>query len=294
MKIANDVQHTVLSRLWQKMGHTVHTFQPDEKYDIIILHNLDSFLFISQHCENTKIILFPQGIPHPLWAQKSILCKMAEHPKVARVVFYHKLHKDAWEFTKECALIPPALDFDSYPQWTGTEKRIVTVGSNVGNIDWAFGTAIWQQAASGLPATLIGANNEDFGSVERGIVGVMEHKQFIEYMQSSLVYFNPILHLPISYPFLEALAIGMPVVSCINPLTIMMLNAYKGDIFGYFTPIVYQIRSLLKEAVLQDEDDFRKMAIDSGISERAKSVVRLLFSEQQFSMLWDKLFKEVL
>lgn len=295
MKIANDVQHVILTRLWQKMGHTVSTFKQGEEYDVIILHNLDSLSSVLKSCGKTKIILFPQGIPYPFWTNGTIMNDIAtRHKEIVRTVFYHELHKNAWEYKEPCTLIPPSLDFDAYPQWTGKEKRIVTVGSNVENIDWAFGTAIWQRVTSNLPAALVGENNEGFGSSDRGIIGILEHSQLIEYMQSSLVYLNPVLHLPVSYAFLEALAIGMPVVSCINPLTMLVLNNYNGDSFGYFTPIVHQMRLLLQEIISLDKDDFYKRVIDSGMSERAKNVVRLFFNEEQFSTLWNKLFEEIL
>lgn len=297
MKILTDQAHPIIDWAWRNMGHEVETLSPSNlAADVYILKNFESFRVIGLTLQkagitNPKVILFQQNTPYPLWNGKAILTAIAKSPSVKTAVFYHEFHRAAWEFEGNSHLVKPTLNFALYPEWVGANAEVITIASRADELGWAVGTDIWNVVTAGFQRRLIGTDNEKVGTVENGVVGYLPHKKVVEALVNCRMYVNPNIHLPLPYGFLEAMAVGTPMITNKNALSYTIYPNVQ-EMLGFMSPVVHEMRRALIGSFV--EQDFVSNFKDMGVGARARAYVRDQFSNEEFAAQWNKVFEEVL
>lgn len=297
MKIITDQAHPIIDWAWRNMGHEVEVLSPSNlAADLYILKNFESFRVFGLTTQNAgitnpRVILFPQNTPYPLWDGKKILTAIARSPSIKTTVFYHELHHAVWEFEGNSHFVKPTLNFALYPEWAGAKQEVVTIASRVVDLGWAVGADIWNVVTAGFQRRLIGTDNEKVGTAEDGVVGYLPHKKVVDALVNCRMYFNPNIHLPLPYGFLEAMAVGAPVITNKNALSFMIYSNVQ-EALGFMSPVVHEMRRALIGSFV--EQDFVSNFKDMGVGARARAYVRDQFSNEEFAAQWNKVFEEVL
>jgi len=162
--------------------------------------------------------------------------------------------------------------------WQGNIKKAVAAVNGLPN-RIECGPDIWQKINKKVPIILFGTDSEKFGG--KGPVPNDElRKEFIKYR----VYFNSTTASSIPMAMLEAMSVGMPVVST---ATTEIPNIIKDGVNGFISNntdiLAEKINLLLKN---------KKLAKKLG--RKAKKTIKRKFSEKKFIKEWNNLFKKVI
>lgn len=118
------------------------------------------------------------------------------------------------EFAGEDVVIRQCVDTDDFDGWTGEDKNIITVCKWMKKRSWYCEFPFYEFVTSPYERKLIGLANEDIPYAMTDV----PFQEMLNHMRRSRVYFSTCTKpAPLTYSFVEALTMGVPIVS-IGPL----------------------------------------------------------------------------
>jgi len=238
-----------------------------------------------------KKISIIHTVPYPLY-NGGIYHQIKADPWMQRLVLLTEEAVLAWRLNPmEVEVINPMIDVDSYPEWRTLPDRsannvILTVVNNLPQRNWCCGWDVWRYNTMGLPRVLVGEGNEAAG---RAAIGFKSGEEVKLLMHDAAVYFNTNLHSPIGTSLLEAMAVGMPIVSTDTYAAHTFLTHSETSL-NPKSAILSNVQPVLRAGVhdvLQNPEKYRKMG------QAARKVARDVFDPERFRFQWQTLLEEV-
>lgn len=161
--------------------------------------------------------------------------------------------------------------------WKGNIKKAVTAINNLPE-RIECGPDIWQKVSKKVPVVLFGGNSEKFGGK-----GPIANNKLKNELSKYRVYFNPTTASSLPMAMLEAMSIGLSVVTT---ATTDIPNIIKNGVDGFISnnPDVLsdRINLLIKNKNLAQK-----------LGSKAKEIIKKQFSSERFIEEWNKLFKDL-
>jgi len=259
------------------------------KYDLCLVHSIERYEFL----RNTPIkkIYLEHTVPYPLSNQLPHHY-IIKDPNVARMVYLSEEQVLAWRMHPlEVEVILPMIDVDAYPAWRTLPDRqpveaILTVCNNLPDRNWCCGWDVWRYNCMGLPRVLAGEGNDPAGQAACGFKSGEEVKLM---MHDHAVYFNTNLYSPIGTSLLEAMAVGMPIVSTNRGIARSFLTHLDTSI-NPKSAVLSNVQPVLRLGlmdVLKNPEEYRAMG------QAARIVAKEVFDPERFRMQWKMLLEDV-
>lgn len=205
-------------------------------------------------------------------------------------VFITSSNLEAWGEKEDDknSIILHAMDVENYPKYNAEMAKsasfnyIMTIVNAFIERDWCCGYILWHQCIWPFPDVRVyGYGNENLG--RKYCKGAVPHGRILELLQTAGVYFNPSTASPIPMSLLEAMAVGVPVVTtaAYEPGRVM-----KSGVHGIVSDDPVELREGL-ELMLKD----RNKAIEMG--QNARELVKEKFSLDSFVLNWQGVFNKV-
>lgn len=170
------------------------------------------------------------------------------------------------------------VEIDKRTKWSGKIKKSVTAINDLYRRP-ECGNKMWQAVVKKAPNVLIGGNSERLGGI-----GVVENKFLRKEFSKYRAYFNPTKRSSTPLTMLEAMSVGLPVVSTAG---MGFSGIIKNGINGFTSN---NVNTLAKKINLLVED--KKLA--QRLGENAQKTIRDKFSVARFVRQWNDLFNEVI
>lgn len=162
--------------------------------------------------------------------------------------------------------------------WKGDTKKAVTAINNLPE-RIECGPDIWQKVSKKAPVVLFGANSEKF----RG-KGLIKNDKLKTELSKYRVYFNPTTASSLPMAMLEAMSIGLPVVTtATTDIPYIVKNGINGFTSNNTDVLSNKINLLIKNKNLAQK-----------LGSRAKGTIKKEFSTERFIKEWNNLFKELI
>jgi glycosyltransferase involved in cell wall biosynthesis len=139
------------------------------------------------------------------------------------------------------------------------------------------GYEIWEKVSKKVPNILIGDDSKKLGGI-----GPIRHDLLIKKLTNYRVYFNPTTDSSVPMSMLEAMSIGMPVVTlATTDLPNIIKNEKNGFISNDINFLVEKIKLLIKDKRLTQE-----------LGTKARETIENKFSMKRFINEWNDVLKE--
>ena len=253
------------------------------RYDRVICHNMEDLLFVRDF-KVPKILVFHNRLSTEIAlggyrTEKDRYLEQVRHLFDSiddlHLVFISEAKKRDWGLEGEVIL--PGIDPSEYGGWRGDLPKVLRVGNLIKERDIMLGHSIQERILGGLPSTILGLNPSLPGShIPRDWEDLKDH------MRDHRVYLNTTV-----YPYedgynlalLEAMAVGMPVVSLSNPT-----SPIEDGVNGFVSPDEGYLRERVEE-LLRNRD----LALNLG--RKAREAVTDLFPIERFVEKWKTLLE---
>ncbi len=252
-------------------------------YDRIICHNINDLLFAYESPIN-KVLIFHNKLSCEIALSSNTINKeeylrqvhqLLDKAKNRTLVFISKAKRDDCGLDGE--IILPGIDISEYGGYRGSIKKVLRVGNGLKARDIMLGWTVQDRLLNGINSTIVGLNPDIHGSRIPG-----DWEELKGFMRSHRVYLNTTLH-PYedgyNLAMLEAMAVGMPVVSMANPTSPLEdgINGFISDDKDY-----------LRERIIEL---LRDHFLAKSIGQRAQETVRERFPIDKFIGEWKRVLE---
>lgn len=256
----------------------------DGSIDLAIAQNLQDLIYL-QNYDIPKIIVFHNKLSTELALTKNNNLTAVEYRekiefllKDVKKVFISESKRADWGMDGKVIL--PGIDVNEYGGYTGELSSILRVGNLLQERDLMMGYTASQLITDGFPCVTLGLN-----PVLQGVKLSNSFDDLLNHYRQCRCYINTTVDNyedGYNLAMLEAMAIGMPVVSTSNR-TSPIRNGDNGFISGDIQRLRVYVEELLKNP---------KMAKDLG--ERGRRTVIKEFNIQTFLDNWNDVISEVI
>jgi glycosyltransferase involved in cell wall biosynthesis len=259
-----------------------------DRFDAVMIMHVPIWIIHNWEVIKHKPVIWRtigQSIPH---TERLLAQYRNEGLKVVR---YSPMEKNITNNIGVDALIRFYKDPDEFYDWTGTDKKVITISQSMESRGVHCHFNIFKNATEGMNRRLYGPHNEDSG-IEGG---VLSYTQIKEELAKSRVYFYTGTQ-PASYTlnFMEAAMTGIPIVA-IGPEfanSIFKISLYEVEnILNHFTcGYVSNDLTILKEDI---ENIINDDALAKELSVNTKKMAIELFGKETIKEKWLAFFKSM-
>ena len=243
--------------------------------DIVVAHNVKDLILLNSYYL-PKILVFHNKLSTEIsLGNNEVNCddylqKIGPLLRGVKKVFISESKRRDWCMDGEVIL--PGIDVDQYGGYRGENRSVLRVGNLLKERDLMMGFSQGEKILTGLPSFTLGMNPKIQGSrLSAGFDDLIFH------YRSQRVFLNTTVENyedGYNLALLEAMAVGMPVVSTNNKTSPIEngLNGYISSDLNYLTQCT---------ASLLDDPNLAKV-----LGDRARETVRNKFPKSQFVKLW--------
>jgi 2-polyprenyl-3-methyl-5-hydroxy-6-metoxy-1,4-benzoquinol methylase len=243
--------------------------------DLVIAHNIKDLVNVYEYCL-PKILVFHNKLSteiklgNNMITREDYLKKIDPLLKNVNKIFISENKQRDWGLSGDVIL--PGIDVNEYGGYRGDNLSILRVGNLIKERDIMMGFSTSESIISGLPSITLGLNPTISESrMSSGFNDLLEHYRSLRvYVHTTSNEYEDGYKLSL----LEAMAVGMPVVSIANK-TSPIVNGINGYISG---DIKY-----LKECAISLLGD-KNLA--NSLGQKARDTVVEKFSQAKFLNLW--------
>lgn len=292
MNILSSDSHPVVTKFLGQVSNVFWKFVPENEFlgvlksdevknfDLILYQNIELFL-LSQNINIPKI-LFCMNLPED---KNTInLNKLISDPNLKSIIFISPQQIFDWKIVlnSKIKLISWVINADEYPEWKGGKEEIISICNLLKQRDKFCGYFVWENCTVNLPRKLIGFGNEEIGKEEEGIIGFKTPEEIKKILVSSNVFFNQTTKSTTPTSLLEAMAIGIPIVSYESYFANQVIG-YR----GYVDNNIANLRSSLEQLIYKTPEKY----IEYG--QKNRILVKELFSPELWIYNWEKILRNV-
>jgi len=285
--------HMVNGRNLKNVWEDKHSQRPDnvfevdedyakdhlKEYDVLLLH-AHQFLEKYKDWKIRKVFVehtAPWYSHHP-----SIYAKIRKET-VNFTVFITESNMRAWGMRQNDrnGMIRHAINVNEYPNYSDvSDDSIVTLTNAFIQRDVATGFSLWSKVVWKFPnAVVYGFDNSNLGPQRDK--GFLSFDRAVKKLSTAGVFFNPATASPIPMSLMEAMAVGVPVVTtAFYEAGLIMQNGKHGIVSNNVRELQEGIKFMLKN---------RDVAKEMG--QNAKRLVEETFPMETFITKWKKVFE---
>jgi len=253
------------------------------EFDIAIAHNIKDLVKLNSY-NLPKILVFHNKLSTEILLGKNEIIrddylKTIDHLlKGVKKVFISESKRLDWGMDGEVIL--PGIDVDKYGGYTGYNRAVLRVGNLLKERDLMMGFSAGEAIVSDLPSVILGLNPSIKESkLSSGFDDLIFH------YRSQRVFLNTTAENyedGYNLALLEAMAVGMPVISTANKT-----SPIKDGVNGFISK---DMKYLTQCAVrLLDDPNLAK-----AMGEKAKETVRKKFPKSEFIRLWQQCIQDAI
>ena len=243
--------------------------------DLVIAHNIKDLVNVYEY-RLPKIIVFHNKLSTEIKLgndkvnRKDYLIKI--NPLLANVkkVFISATKQYDWDMSGD--IILPGLDVNDYGGYRGDLSSVLRVGNLIKERDLMMGFTTSESILSGFPSVTLGLNPNILGSrISSGFDDLLDHYRSLRvYLHTTSNDYEDGYNLSL----LEAMAVGMPVISIFNKT-----SPITNGLNGYISNDIQYLRSCAV-SLLEDRN------LANALGQKARETVREKFSQIKFLKLW--------
>lgn len=252
----------------------------DLTFDLIISQNeLDHYPILSQLANqmNIPLISLSHTLPWITWNQETI--EQVGNQKSDLYVYVAEYCAEAWFKNKDdqnVKIITHGMDHNFWNGWRGGNGKIFTAVWDFKRRSQICGYDLFMEVTKGLPVEIAGDTP--------GLSKPAKNRDSLREMyRSANVYLNTTLYSSLPFSLIEAMSVGLPVVST---ATTSIPEFIEDGVNGFCTNDHHRMRECL-ELLLKDQ----KLAKEIG--ERGRQTVIEKFGLDRFVNEWNDVFNEV-
>ena len=245
--------------------------------DLVIAHNIKDLVKIYEY-SLPKILVFHNKLSTEIKLGNNKVSREDYLNKInpllinVKKVFISESKRRDWGMTGDVIL--PGIDVNDYGGYRGDNPLVLRVGNLIKERDLMMGFTTSESILSGLPSVTLGLNPNILGSRKSsGFDDLLDHYRSLRvYLHTTANDYEDGYNLSL----LEAMAVGMPVISTANKTSPIIngINGYISDDIQYLRTCVAR---LLDDPVLAN-----------SLGQKARETVREKFSQIKFLQLWIK------
>ena len=243
--------------------------------DVVIAHNIKDLVNIYEY-SLPKIIVFHNKLSTEIKLgnnkvnHEDYLNKINPLLVNVKKVFISESKRHDWGMTGDVIL--PGLDVNDYGGYRGDHPSVLRVGNLIKERDLMMGFTTSEAILSGLPSITLGLNPNILGArLSSGFDDLLEQYRSLRvYLHTTSNDYEDGYNLSL----LEAMAVGMPVISISNKT-----SPITNGINGYISNNIQYLRTYAVSLL-----DDRNLA--NSLGQKARETVREKFSQIKFLQLW--------
>jgi len=245
--------------------------------DLVIAHNIKDLVNIYEY-SLPKIIVFHNKLSTEIKLgnnkvnREDYLNKINPLLVNVKKVFISESKRHDWGMTGDVIL--PGLDVNDYGGYRGDLSSVLRVGNLIKERDLMMGFTTSEAILSGLPSKTLGLNPNILGArLSSGFDDLLEQYRSLRvYLHTTSNDYEDGYNLSL----LEAMAVGMPVISISNKT-----SPITNGINGYISNDIQYLRTCAVSLL-----DDRNLA--NSLGQKARETVREKFSQIKYLQLWVK------
>ena len=245
--------------------------------DLVIAHNIKDLVKIYEY-SLPKILVFHNKLSTEIKLGNNKVSREDYLNKInpllinVKKVFISESKRRDWGMTGDVIL--PGIDVNDYGGYRGDNPSVLRVGNLIKERDLMMGFTTSESILSGLPSVTLGLNPNIFESrISSGFDDLLDHYRSLRvYLHTTANDYEDGYNLSL----LEAMAVGMPVISIANK-TSPIINGIN----GYISEDIQYLRT----CALRLLDD---PILANSLGQKARKTVRENFSQIKFLQLWVK------
>lgn len=253
------------------------------EFDLAIAHNIKDLVSLGTYII-PKILVFHNKLSTEIQLGNNNIRKDEYLKKIeplligVKKVFISESKKRDWSLEGEVIL--PGLDVDKYGGYTGENRAILRVGNLIKERDLMMGFSDGEIILDKLPSITLGMNpNIRDSRISSGFDDLINNYRCQRvFLNTTKENYEDGYNLAL----LEAMAVGMPVVSTANKT-----SPVKDGINGYISNDIQYLKNRARQLL----DDKNKAKI---MGERARKTVRNKFPKCKFINSWEKCINETI
>ena len=251
--------------------------------DLVIAHNIKDLINIHPY-SLPKILVFHNKLTTEInlannkTNRNDYLDSINPLLKNIKKVFISESKRQDWGM--EGDVILPGLDVNHYGGYSGDNPSVLRVGNLIKERDVMMGYSTSESILSGFPSITLGLNpNIPVSRMSIGFDDLLnQYRSLRVYLHTTSNNYEDGYNLAL----LEAMAVGMPVISIDNKT-----SPIKDGINGYISDDIQYLRTCLNK-LLEDQE----LAISLG--QNARETVKEKFPQSKFLNLWQKSIEEAI
>jgi len=243
--------------------------------DLVIAHNIKDLVKIYEY-SLPKILVFHNKLSTEIKLGNNKVSREDYLNKInpllinVKKVFISESKRRDWGMTGDVIL--PGIDVNDYGGYRGDNPSVLRVGNLIKERDLMMGFTASESILSGLPSVTLGLNPNILGSqISSGFDDLLDHYRSLRvYLHTTANDYEDGYNLSL----LEAMAVGMPVISIANKTSPIIngVNGYISDDIQYLRTCAVR---LLDDPILAN-----------SLGQKARKTVRENFSQIKFLQLW--------
>ena len=251
--------------------------------DLVIAHNIKDLVSIYEY-RLPKIIVFHNKLSTEIKLGNNKVNREDYLKKInpllvnVKKVFISESKRLDWGMTGDVIL--PGLNVNDYGGYRGDYPSVLRVGNLIKERDLMMGFTTGEAILSGLPSKTLGLNPNIIGArLSSGFGDLLEQYRSLRvYLHTTSNDYEDGYNLSL----LEAMAVGMPVISISNKT-----SPITNGINGYISNDIQYLRTCAV-SLLDDLD------LANSLGQKGKDTVREKFSQTKFLQLWVKSIEAVI
>lgn len=204
-------------------------------------------------------------------------------PQIDAFVHITRYNMKQWttffpETKKKSVVIYHGIEIPKNIRWTGMDARAVNVTNFLPGRP-ECGNALWFSMSKKIPMELYGMESEKYGGT-----GPVQNRLLRKKLARYRVYFNPTVASSVPMAMLEAMSVGLPVVSMKSTeLPYIIKNGINGFISENRDILKNKLNLLLSNKKLAEK-----------LGKNARKTIENKFSINEFIYKWNKLLGEII
>ncbi len=250
--------------------------KPDMEFDLILAQNIFSQFQIFKQLQQTyqlPLLRYEHTLLPDNWTEK-------KREAVSRFkgdvnVFISDFSRKAWGFDESnSVVVNHGIDTETFNGgWIGSDKRVLTIVNDWVNRDYFCGFNLWKAVTQGMPVHPVG-NTPGLSKPTKDL------NELLKFYRDGAVFLNTSLRSPVPRALLEAMAMGMPIVSTNN---CAIPEFIQHGVNGFLTNDPNEMRTYLIQ-LLQDPKKAKEMG------DAARRTIKEKFNVDNFVDNWNEVF----
>ena len=247
-------------------------------FDLVLCQNRQYFEMMNRIAMDFGVPIITLDHTEPPPGLKPSQLEGWRNARAATAVYITEHNKISCNGKETDVVIPHGIDTDVFAGYTGTNKEVISVVNHYKAREVFCGYSIWEKVTKlGVPTKVIGENPGWTKSINNPV-------ELAQTLGNARVYLNTSLYSPVPLSMLEAMSVGLPVVTTAKQ---EIPKIIQHGVNGYLSNDPVELAEYCTE-LLNNPEHARK------IGENARQTVLDKFSLTQFTQNWNKvLYKTV-